>query len=100
VRESLGWIGVWLLVFSVIAIAVELAVAAWWTWKVAKRSRELSARLAEENALVQGELARLALALGETAVLWRPYARVLRWYRHPLTIALLESYARRKVHAS
>ncbi len=94
---DVGLIGIWLLVLSAVAIVVELTIAGWWSWKVARRSRELGARLAEENRLVQSDLARLVLALDDTALLWRPYARILRWYRHPLTIALLESYARRKV---
>ncbi|MGH7763669.1 MAG: hypothetical protein ACREOM_04545 [Candidatus Dormibacteraceae bacterium] len=93
----MSWIGIWLLVLSAVAIVFELVVAGIWSLRVARRSRELSQRLATETALVQADLARLRLALAEARLLWRPYRRVLRWTRHPLTIALLESYARRKV---
>jgi hypothetical protein len=41
-------------------------------------------------------MARLRAAVEETKVLWRPYGRILRWARHPLAIALMESYARRR----
>lgn len=90
-----GLIGVWLLVASVVAIVVEVALAGVWSIKVARRGRELSERLATERTEVQADLARLRAALEETRVLWRPYARLLRWARHPLAIALVESYARR-----
>jgi hypothetical protein len=91
-----GSIGVWLLVVSVVAIVLEMVLAALWSWKVAKRARELSERLAAERMELQADLARLRAALEETKVLWRPYGRILKWARHPLAIALLESYARRR----
>jgi len=34
--------------------------------------------------------------MAETQALWQPYAGLLRWLRHPLTIALIQSYARRR----
>ena len=90
-----GSIGIWLLVVSVVAIVLEMALAAVWSLKVARRTRMLSERLATERTELQADLARLKVALEETKVLWRPYSRVLRWARHPLAIALMESYARR-----
>jgi len=91
-----GRIGIWLLVVSVVAIIVEMALAGLWSVKVASRARELSGRLATERAEVQADLARLKAALEETELLWRPYGRLLRWARHPLAIALMESYARHR----
>lgn len=90
-----GSIGIWLLVVSVVAIVFEMALAAAWSLKVARHTRALSERLATERTELQADLARLKVALEETKVLWRPYSRVLRWARHPLAIALMESYARR-----
>ena len=84
------------MVVSVVAIVFEVVLAAIWTVKVARRARELSERLASERTELQADLARLKAALEETRVLWRPYRRVLRWARHPLAIALIESYARRR----
>jgi hypothetical protein len=92
-------IGVWLLVVSVVAVVAEGVVAAVWTVSLAKRSLALSERLESERALIETDLERLRAAIEETKRLWRPYKRILRWVRHPLAIALLESYARRRVGA-
>jgi hypothetical protein len=92
-------IGVWLLVVGVVAIVVEGVVAAVWTVSLAKRSLALSERLESERALIETDLERLRAAVEETKRLWGPYKRILRWVRHPLAIALLESYARRRVGA-
>jgi hypothetical protein len=92
-------IGVWLLVGSVVAIVLEGVVAAVWGVALARRSVVLSERLQSERALIEADLERLRGAIEETRRLWRPYRRVLRWVRHPLAIALLESYARRRAGA-
>jgi hypothetical protein len=64
---------------------------------VGKRTRALAEHLQAEQELLQSDVQRLRHALEETERLWRPYGRALRWLRHPLTIALLQSYARRRV---
>jgi uncharacterized protein YqgV (UPF0045/DUF77 family) len=92
-------IGVWLLVVSVVAIAVEGVVAAVWAASLAKRSVALSERLESERTLIEADLERLRAAVEEAKRLWLPYRRILRWVRNPLAIALLESYARRRVGA-
>ncbi len=91
----LGWIGVWLLVASVAAIVVEGIAAGVWSMKLARRARVLSAYLETERTAIQGDVETLRLAVEETRVLWRPYARALRWLRHPLVVALIASYRRR-----
>ncbi len=92
-------IGVWLLVVSVAAIVVEGVVAAVWGVSLAKPSVALSERVQSERALIEADLERLRAAIEETKRLWRPYRRVLKWVRHPLAIALLQSYARRRAGA-
>jgi len=94
--SNLDRVGVWLLVAGVGAIVVEGALAALWSVRLVKRSRSLSERLTSEQAQLQADLERLRAALAETQVLWRPYRRALRWLRHPIAIALLQSYARRR----
>jgi hypothetical protein len=94
--SNLDTIGVWLLVAGVGAIVVEGALAGLWSVRLVKRSRSLSERLTSEQAQLQADLERLRAALAETQVLWRPYRRALRWLRHPIAIALLQSYARRR----
>jgi hypothetical protein len=93
----LGWIGVWLLVAGVVAIVAEGVLAVVWGMAVAKRSRALQERIETERGLIEADLKRLQEALEETRRLWRPYSRALRWLRHPITIALMQSYAGRRV---
>ena len=92
-------IGVSLLVAGAVAIVVEGVLAALWGVSLARRSAALSSRIESERLLIEADLDRLRAALEETQRLWRPYRRILRWVRHPLVIALLESYARRRAAA-
>jgi hypothetical protein len=92
---QLGWIGVWLLVAAGLAILVELALMAVWGWAIGKRAQTLSEGLQTERGLIESDLQRLRLAIEETRRLWQPYGKALRWLRHPLVIALLQSYRRR-----
>ncbi len=92
-------IGVWLLVVSAVAILVEAVVAVVWAASLVKRSRALSEGIEAQRAVIEDDLTRLRAAIEETRRLWRPYERVLRWLRHPLVIALLESLARRRARA-
>jgi hypothetical protein len=93
---DLGWIGVWLLVIGVVAIVIEAVLAALLALRVGRRARMLSERLASEQRLLKSDMDRLQRALEETQALWQPYRRLLRWLRHPLVIAFLRSYARRR----
>jgi hypothetical protein len=95
--STVGWIGVWLLVVGAVAIVVEGAVATVWSMAMARRTRALSERLEAQRGLVDEDVKRLRSALEETSRLWKPYRRALRWLRHPIMIALLQSYARRRV---
>ncbi len=91
--------GIWLLVFGVVVIVIELAIAGVWTARIARRSIQLNRRLAEEQRLLQADVERLRRALAEAAELWAPYARLLRYLRHPLIAALIQSYVRRRAAA-
>jgi hypothetical protein len=95
--STLGWIGVWLLVAGALAIVIEGVLAVVWGVGVARRTRALSERLETERGLIEADLERLRAAMEETRRLWKPYRRALRLLRHPLMIALLESFARRRV---
>lgn len=94
---TLGWVGIGLLVAASLAIVVEAVLAAVWGTAVAKRAIKLSERLNSERGLLQADLETLRVALEETERLWRPYGTILRWLNHPLTIALLASYRRRRL---
>jgi len=95
----LGTIGVWLLVAGTLAIVIELVLVAVWSMAMGRRMQTLTAYIEGERADIQGDLERLKLAIEETKRLWRPYRRILRWLRHPLVLALLGSYRRRRMAA-
>ena len=95
--NPLGWIGVWLLVAGVAVIVVEGVLAVVWGMAVAKRSRALQEQVEIERGMIEADLQKVRDALEETRRLWRPYRRALRWLRHPITIALMQSYAGRRV---
>jgi hypothetical protein len=97
--SDLAWLGVSLLIVSVVMIGVEGALLGLWSWNLGKRAKLLSERLATEQMLLQSDVDQLTAQLQVTAILWHPYRRALRWARHPLVIALLESYARRGMAA-
>ena len=94
-----GLLGFWLLVIGVGVIVIELAVVALWSVRLSRRAQALSGRLKLEQAQLQADVERLRQSLAETAVLWQPYRRWLRWMRHPLAVAILRSYARRRAAA-
>lgn len=98
-RELLGTIGVWLLVAGALAIVVEMVLLAVWGLAIGRRTRELSAGIEGERVQIQADAERLKRAIEETRALWRPYRRALRWARHPLVLALLGSYRRRRMAA-
>jgi hypothetical protein len=91
-----GWIGIWLLVVSAVAVVVELAVMGLWSARLARKSRALSNRLLAEQAHLRGDAQRLQASIAEMQALWQPYRRLLRWLRHPIAIALIQSYTRRR----
>jgi hypothetical protein len=97
--STLGWIGVGLLVAGTLAIVIEGVLAMVWGIGMARRTRALSERLETERGLIEADLEKLRAAMDETRRLWKPYRRVLRLLRHPLMIALLESFARRRAAA-
>jgi hypothetical protein len=94
--SALGWIGVWLLAASALAIVIEGGMMVWWALALGRRTRTLGKRLELEGRKVTADLQKLTLAIEEMKRLWEPYRRVLRFLGHPLTIAIIESYRRRR----
>jgi hypothetical protein len=95
----LGTIGIWLLVAGAVAIVIEMALVVLWGAAMGRRMRALSAYVESERADIQADLERLRLVIEETKRLWGPYRRILRWLRHPLVLAVLGSYRRRRTAA-
>ena len=96
---DLGWIGIWLLVIGLAAVVAELVVMGLWGARLARRSQEVSERLMAEQARLRADVARLQATIAETRALWQPYRRLLRWLQHPIAIALIQSYVRRRASA-
>ena len=92
---DLELIGIWLLVIAFVVIVVEGVLATVWSLRLARKARDLSSRLAAEQANLKADVERLRASLAETQELWKPYRRLLRLLRHPLTIALMQSFAAR-----
>jgi hypothetical protein len=94
-----GLIGIYLLIVCAVAIVVEMALGAFWSFRIAGHANTLNERLTSERANLEAEVERLRMALDETIVLWRPYKRLLWWLQHPLAIALVQSFMRRRAAA-
>ena len=93
------WIGIWLLVAAVVVIMVEGALATVWSLRLSRKARALSALMASQQAAVDASVERLRANIAEMHELWQPYRRLLRLLRHPLTIALMRSFARSRAAA-
>jgi len=94
-----GWLGIWLLIVSVAAMVLESILAALWSVRIVRRSRELSERLASERTSLQADVERLLASIEEINELWQPYRRLVRWLQHPIAIALVQSLLRRRATA-
>jgi hypothetical protein len=97
--SDLSLIGIWLLVASVAVIALEGLLAALWSVRLSTRAMVLSERLMSERLALEADVQRLRMTLDETAELWQPYRRLMRLLQHPLAVALMQSYARRRMAA-
>lgn len=91
-----GWVGIWLLIASLVVVVVELVVMGLWSARLVRKSRVVSQRLVAEQLHLQADAARLQASIAEMEALWQPYRRLLRWLRHPIVIALVQSYVRRR----
>ena len=88
-------IGIWLLIASAVVIVFEGVLAGIWALRLSRKARTMSELLAAQQTIIYADLERLRANIAESHELWQPYRRLLRLLRHPLTIALMQSYARR-----
>jgi hypothetical protein len=92
----LGWVGVGLLVIAGLAIVVEGVLGVVWAAGMTRRTQLIAERLNTERRMLESDLEKLRSAMEETKRLWRPYRRIIGWLQHPLIIALVGSYSRRR----
>lgn len=93
---AVGWIGIWLLVGGLALIVLELALIAPRLVRLRRSAARMHTVLASAEGARSFELERLRLLNDELERLLRPYRRLRRWLLHPLTVALLASYRRRR----
>jgi len=91
-----GWLGVDMAVIGLIAIALEVLLLLPRVLRLTKRLNELTLLYDDQIRLTRDELQILSHTLSETRALLRPYRRIQRWLGHPLTLAVLASYRRRR----
>jgi hypothetical protein len=96
---DLDLLGIWILVIGAVVIGIELSLAGLWSVRLSRRARQLNELLQREQAELKADVERLQQSMADTVTLWRPYRTLLRWLRHPLTMALLQSYMRRRAAA-
>lgn len=89
------WIGIWLLVAAAVVIMLEGALTVLWSVRLSRKARAISELMASQRAALTADVERLRANIAEMHELWEPYRRLLRLLRHPLTIALMQSFARR-----
>lgn len=95
----IGGLGLVLLAAAVFVSVVSAALVTPRVVRVARLGRDTSRLAAEAAALVASSRESLVASASERERLMRPYTRVRRWLTHPLTVALIESYARRRERA-
>jgi hypothetical protein len=64
--------------------------------RIRRRAMALSAQLDSARLGVEEQLALLAERSAETDELLQPLLRLRRWLGHPLSVALIQSYLRRR----
>lgn len=92
---DLETVGIWLLIASAVLILFEGVLAGIWSLRLSRKARTMSELLAAQQAIIYADIELLRANIAESNQLWQPYRRLLRLLRHPLTIALMQSYARR-----
>ena len=79
-----------------LVVAVELLIAAALVIAIRNRLARLTGLLGSEAGMAESELMRLQLALADGRRLLLPYRRLWKSLRHPLVVALLASFWRRR----
>ena len=94
--STAAWVGAYLAIAGAALLLAEVLVAIPMALRVRRRLHGLEALWRSERAAVLSSLDELRASGLERRLLLRPYRRVWRWYRHPLTRAYAESRRRRR----
>ena len=91
-----GWLGVVMLAAGVVLILLAVLRALPAVLSARRTALALDATLASELGALALLVEERRMTMAEIDGLLIPYRRVNRWLSHPLTIALWESYRRRR----
>jgi len=92
----LAWSGIGMLVLAVVIILIGGALSIPRALRVRRVMRETTALVLTYRLVIGISTLELRLAALERNELLRPYRRLRRWVTHPLTLAVLESWRRRR----
>ena len=93
---AVGWLGIWMLAAGLVLIGFELALIGPRLLRLQRGALALRSVLEREEVAHSDEVQRLKVVLAELDLRLRPFRRVRRLLLHPLTLALMESYRRRR----
>jgi hypothetical protein len=94
--STAAWVGAYLAIGGAALLVVELIVALPMVVRLRRRLRALGRIWSAEQASIESALDEMRASGIERAALLRPYRRVWRLYRHPLSRAYADSRRRRR----
>ena len=94
--STAAWVGAYLAIGGAALLLAEVLVAVPLVLRARSRLRRLGVMWQQEEGAIAAQLELLRLHRVEREGLLRPYRRLWRWYRHPLTRAYAESRRRRR----
>ena len=97
--EAAGAAGLWLLLIAGVALIIEVLALLPSVWALRRRALALNATLEREQALTRVEVERFLRLRAETERLLLPFRRLERFLGHPLLVALLASWRRRRARS-
>lgn len=90
------WVGAGMAVAGLLLVVIELILIIPRAIRLTNRLKQLNLLFEDSLRLTHHELQSLSETRVETQALLRPYRQIARWLGHPITLALLASYRRRR----
>ena len=91
-----GWLGLTLLGLGLLAIAFELLLILSSVRSLLRRIQQLRTLWVAESGYLDEQMARLRLTQRDWRTASLPLRRLRRWLFHPISLALMASYRRRR----
>ena len=94
--STAAWVGAYLAMVGALLILAEVALAVPMVLRARRHLRTFALWQQSELASVERAVEQLRASGAETQLLLRPFRRIWRWYRHPLTRAYAASRRRKR----